>query len=300
MTSLPQHRRPPAARGEHSFFAYDDDLAWADTVVRFVSNGLERGQRVWYSADSTEPSAVIDVLRRGAVDVDTARRDARLSVTGTDLSYLRRVPFDPDWVISMFRAACAEALADGCTGLRVLGEMSWSARQATAIDRILEAELRLDREVYADLPLTGLCLFDRRLIPAPTADLLTRAHTTCAELPRPPAEAPRPRPPARSAALAAVPMRDRAGIRLSGSGDIDTRHILHSALAALARMPGPIVHLDLSAVTYLDPGAVAVLVDVSNSLTGKGRSLLLHKPPYSLRKVAELFPEECAALEVAA
>lgn len=296
MTSPPQHRRPPAARGEHSFFAYDDDLAWADTVVRFVSNGLERGQRVWYSADSTEPGVVIDVLRRGAIDVDTARRDARLSVTGTDLSYLRRVPFDPDWVVSMFRAACTEALADGCTGLRVLGEMSWSAREVADVDRILESELRLDREVYADLPLTGLCLFDRRLIPASTADLLTRAHTTCAELPPPASGGPGPLP----AALAAAPMRDRSGIRLSGSGDIDTRHILHSALAALARMPGPIVHLDLSAVTYLDPGAVAVLVDVSNSLTGKGRSLLLHKPPYSLRKVAELFPEECAALEVAA
>ncbi|MEV6687096.1 MEDS domain-containing protein [Streptomyces sp. NPDC051130] len=296
MTPPPRHSRYPAVRGEHSSFAYDSDLAWADTVVRFVSSGLERGQRVWYSADSTEPSAVIDVLRRGDIDVDGARRDARLSVTGTERSYLRRVPFDPDWVISMFRTACTEALADGHTGLRVLGEMSWSAREVADVDRILESELRLDREVYADLPLTGLCLFDRRLIPGPTADLLTRAHTACADILRPLAGGPRTLP----AALAAVPMRDRSGIRLTGSGDIDTRHILRSALAALARMPGPVVHLDLSAVTFLDPGAVAVLVDVSNSLTGKGRSLLLHKPPYSLRKVAELFPEECAALEVAA
>ncbi|MGW7097846.1 MEDS domain-containing protein [Streptomyces sp. NPDC054838] len=296
MAPPPPHRPCPSARGEHASFAYDDDLAWADTVVRFVSNGLERGQRVWYSADSTEPSAVIDALRRGAVDVDTARRDARLSVTGTERSYLRRVPFDPDWVISMFRTACTEALADGCTGLRVLGEMSWSAREVPGIDRILESELRLDREVYADLPLTGLCLFDRRLIPGPTTDLLTRAHTGCAEVPRP-LTGGLLLPPA---ALAAVPMRDRSGIRLSGSGDLETRQILRSALAALARMPGSVVHLDLSAVTFLDPGAVAVLVDVSNSLTGTGRSLLLHKPPYSLRKVAELFPEECAALEVAA
>ncbi|MFF1411300.1 hypothetical protein ACFVX6_16185 [Streptomyces sp. NPDC058289] len=40
--------------------------------------------------------------------------------------------------------------------------------------------------------------------------------------------------------------------------------------------------------------------DAAAALSGQGRRLLLHDPPYSLRKLVEMFPDECAALEVAA
>lgn len=101
-------------------------------------------------------------------------------------------------------------------------------------------------------------------------------------------------------ALTAVPLEDRAGARLSGSGDLDTRSTLYAALTAVSRMAGPVVHLDLSAVSFLDTAAVAAVVQASALLRGQGRCLLLHHPPYSLRKVVEMFPDECAALEVAA
>ncbi|MFB6615037.1 STAS domain-containing protein [Streptomyces sp. NPDC085524] len=101
-------------------------------------------------------------------------------------------------------------------------------------------------------------------------------------------------------ALTAVPLEDRTGARLSGSGDLDSRSALCTALAAVSGMAGPVVHLDLSAVSFLDTAAVATLVQASALLLGQGRCLLLHNPPYSLRKVVEMFPDECAALEVAA
>nr|WSX53459.1 STAS domain-containing protein [Streptomyces sp. NBC_00974] len=101
-------------------------------------------------------------------------------------------------------------------------------------------------------------------------------------------------------ALTALPLQDRAGARLSGSCDLDTRQSLSAALGILAGVSGAVVHLDLSAVSFLDPAAVAALVQASAALNGQGRRLLLHDPPYSLRKVVEMFPDECAALEVAA
>lgn len=103
-----------------------------------------------------------------------------------------------------------------------------------------------------------------------------------------------------SALLTARPWRDRPGARLSGSCDLDTRQCLSAALGAVAAIPGPVVHLDLSAVVFLDAAAVAALVRAATALSGQGRRLLLHDPPYSLRKVVQLFPDECAALEVAA
>ncbi|WP_051833521.1 STAS domain-containing protein [Streptomyces katrae] len=103
-----------------------------------------------------------------------------------------------------------------------------------------------------------------------------------------------------AATLTARPLRDRPGALLSGSCDLDTRPILCAALGVVTRIPGPVVHLDLSAVGFLDTAAVAALLQAAATVTGQGRRLLLHHPPYSLRKVVELFPDECAALEVAA
>ncbi|WP_328296548.1 STAS domain-containing protein [Streptomyces sp. NBC_00435] len=100
--------------------------------------------------------------------------------------------------------------------------------------------------------------------------------------------------------LTVRPLQDRTGARLSGSCDLDTRHALSVALGVVTEISGPVVHLDLSAILFLDPAAVAALVRASAALNGQGRRLLLHDPPYSLRKVVEMFPDECAALEVAA
>ncbi|MCX4632187.1 STAS domain-containing protein [Streptomyces sp. NBC_01443] len=106
--------------------------------------------------------------------------------------------------------------------------------------------------------------------------------------------------PGTAPTLTARPLRDRPGALLSGSCDLDTRPILCAALGVVTRIPGPVVHLDLSAVAFLDTAAVAALLQAAATVTGQGRRLLLHHPPYSLRKVVELFPDECAALEVAA
>ncbi|WP_327260371.1 STAS domain-containing protein [Streptomyces sp. NBC_01232] len=100
--------------------------------------------------------------------------------------------------------------------------------------------------------------------------------------------------------LTARPLRDRPGALLSGSCDLDSRPILSAALGVVIRIPGAVVHLDLSAVAFLDAAAVAALVQANAAVAGQGRRLLLHHPPYSLRKVVEMFPDECAALEVAA
>ncbi|MEU9146065.1 STAS domain-containing protein [Streptomyces sp. NPDC048349] len=100
--------------------------------------------------------------------------------------------------------------------------------------------------------------------------------------------------------LSAQPLRDRPGALLSGSCDLDTRPILCAALGVVTRIPGPVVHLDLSDVAFLDAAAVAALLQAAATVTGQGRRLLLHHPPYSLRKIVAMFPDECAALEVAA
>ncbi|MFE9401677.1 MEDS domain-containing protein [Streptomyces sp. NPDC006530] len=286
---MPTSRGPaPVAEGEHSFFAYDDDTEWADVVLRSVHAGLGSGRRVLCDVDAKPAGAVLDVLRRGGIDVAAAQEGGRLRVAGSDGFFRRNLPFDPDRVIPLVRAACTEALADGFAGLTVLEDKSWCARELPGAERLLEYELRLDREVYADLPVTGLCMFDRRVVPARLAGLLSGAHHSAA-----PATARLAPPPFTVSALP-----DGVGVQLSGSADLDSRPDLGAALAAITGIPGQTVRLDLSHATFIDAQAVAALVEATHHLRRQGRRLMLQNPPYSLRRVAQLFPDECGALEV--
>ncbi|MFF1340695.1 anti-sigma factor RsbA family regulatory protein [Streptomyces sp. NPDC058290] len=55
--------------------------------------------------------------------------------------------------------------------------------------------------------------------------------------------------------LTAQPLHDRPGAVLHGSCDLGTRPILAAALDVVTRIPCPVLHLDLSAVAFLDPAA---------------------------------------------
>ncbi|MDF9810857.1 MEDS domain-containing protein [Streptomyces sp. SPB162] len=281
---------PVASEGGHSCGVYGDEHEWAETVTRFVREGLACGQRVVYVTDVHPPRAVDRVLRERGVDVEAAARRGQLLIQEATDSYLRQLPFDPDVVLAGMRAACEEALGQGFPGVRIASEMNWCTREIPGVERILEYELRLGREVCADLPLTGLCLFDGAS--ATSAELAVAAH--CPHLPS-----------RRVHSGAELPLTvsaspDGPGVRLHGHADSDTRSALAVVLRSVTRMPGPVVHVDLAALDFLDVDALAQLVSATVSLQEKGRRLVLQSPPASLVRAAAMFPDECDVLEIAA
>ncbi|MCZ4120949.1 MEDS domain-containing protein [Streptomyces sp. H39-S7] len=284
---------PVTSGGGHSCVVYGDEREWAETVTRFVREGLECGQRVVYVTDVHPPQAVDQVLRERGVDVEAAARRGRLLIQEATDSYLRQLPFDPDVVLAGMRAACEEALGQGFPGVRIASEMAWCAREIPGAERVLEYELRLDREVCAALPLTGLCLFDR--VSAAGAELAVAAHS-----PRPPGVPASHSHPVAELPLAVSVSPDGPGVRLHGHADLDTRSALAVVLRNVARMPGPVVHVDLAAMDFLDVDALAQLVSTTVSLRETGRRLVLQSPPASLVRAAAMFPAECDVLEIAA
>ncbi|MEU3459310.1 MEDS domain-containing protein [Streptomyces sp. NPDC006733] len=284
---------PVASGGGHVCRVYGDEREWAEAVARFVREGLERGERVVYVADVHPPQAVDQVLRERGVDVVAAAGRGQLLVQDVTDSYLRQLPFDPDVVLAGMRAACEEAMGQGFPGVRIASEMHWCAREIPGVERVLEYELRLGREVCADLPVTGLCLFDGAS--AAVAELPVAVH--CPHLPSAPAPQAHP---ARALPLTVSASPDGPGVRLHGHADLDTRSSLATVLRHVARIPGPVVHVDLAAVSFLDVDALAQLVSATVSLQRDGRRLVLQSPPASLMRAAAMFPDECDVLEIAA
>ncbi|GAA2408334.1 hypothetical protein GCM10010420_40770 [Streptomyces glaucosporus] len=289
-----QDHRPSGGTG-HLCCAYSGEDEWARSAAVFVRNGLAGGRRVVYFADTAAPETVVERLGRAGVDAAAAVDRGRLVVRRSGDSYLRRLPFDPDRMVAAWDRVCATAHGAGYTGVWAVGEMSWCARGIPGAERLLEYELRLNEEVFTRLPLTALCLYDREAVPGDVTALLTAAHTrrlvpdgravpvAAGEWPRPP--------------LGATPLEDRTGFRLRGGADADTRAVLRGVLDALVRLPGPVVHLDLSGTDFVDTASVAALAAVAAAERTRGRRVVLHRPPHSLRRVAALFADECGALE---
>lgn len=78
---------------------------------------------------------------------------------------------------------------------------------------------------------------------------------------------------------------DRTGVRVAGEVDATVRDSWHAALAPLADVDGD-VHLDLTALTFIDVRGVAELVDLADGL-GEERQMVLHQPPPVLRQVMD-------------
>jgi hypothetical protein len=112
------------ARGDHLCWMVDDDRARLDATAAYLDTGLRLGQRVVYCGDAPERTLAA-VAERG-VAVGEALRTGRLATGTTDGTYLTGGVFDAAGTIARWRATVEQARADGCTGLRAMGEMSWA------------------------------------------------------------------------------------------------------------------------------------------------------------------------------
>ncbi|MFF8828603.1 MEDS domain-containing protein [Streptomyces sp. NPDC015131] len=278
------HARLSAAE-QHTSVVFSDDREWAEQLCTFVRAGLDRGEQVQYFADATEPARVLAALSDGGVDVPGALSRGQLTVSTAAQTYLAQGGFDPDAMMGLWADALDDAFAQGHNGMRAIGEMSWGVRDIAGADRLLEYELRIHDEVFARLPLTAWCFYDRRLLPEAYLDVLTGAHLTH-----------------RGETLAdpvlqVAPLADHPGFRLSGSAGYDTREVVTAAAAAVRGAAAPRVELDLADLRHLDAASLAALADAAASRTG-GDPVLLRQPPPTLRRLLDLFPTLGTALEV--
>jgi ABC-type transporter Mla MlaB component len=276
---------PGPARGRHTSVVYSDDRAWARHLCAFVRDGLERGERVEYFADATDPGRVLRALSDAGIDAASAVARGQLAVMTAARTYLDGTGFDPDAMVGLWHEAVEAASARGHRGLRAIGEMSWGARDVAGADRLLEYELRVHHEVFDRLPLTAWCFYDRRLLPDACVDVLAGAHLTH----RGDAAA---RP-----VLRVTPLADRPGLLLSGSAGHDTRAVVAAAAAAVRNAPADRVELDLSTLRHLDAASLATLAGAAAGRAG-GTPLRVRQAPPPVRRLLELFPELGSAVEV--
>lgn len=282
VTALPER---VSTAGCHSSVVFSDDRQWARYLCGFVRSGLDRGEQVQYLADTTAPERVLRTLADAGIDAAAAVARGQLSVSVAAQTYLAGAGFDPDAMIGLWHDAVDAAFARGHRGLRVIGEMSWGARDAAGADRLLEYELRLHHEVFERLPLTAWCFYDRRLLPDAYVNVLAGAHLTHRG------------DPVAEPTLHVAPLAGRVGFLMSGSAGYDTRDAVAAVAAAVRGTSAPRVELDLTTLRHLDAASLTVLADAAAGRPG-GAGLYVRQPPPSLGRLLELFPVLGSVMEV--
>jgi anti-anti-sigma factor len=165
---------PVPGAGDHVCWVYDgDDDAFDRAVGRFLTGGLERGERLLAVG-----ARVIDSLRRsstGLGDVDALLTDGTLRTLELGAAYDTSTAFSPDEQFAYYDAETQRALADGYSGLRVVAEISALAADPAARPALVRWEHLADDYVASGSGFTAMCAYSDELT-RPALDDVTAVH----------------------------------------------------------------------------------------------------------------------------
>jgi signal transduction histidine kinase len=162
-------------QGDHICSIYEKRGEQLAVSVPFIMNGLARGERCSYIIDDSTIEEVVQALATAGVDVEQERQRGALRILTRQETYLSTGEFVPQALLDFLRQAEAEALADGFSGLRQMGEMTWVLGPEPGCDRLIEFEALVDQWL-ANSKTTGMCHYNRLRFDAPCIHDVFRTH----------------------------------------------------------------------------------------------------------------------------
>ena len=162
-------------QGDHICAVYESPDEQLKVLAGYIKNGLDAGERCLYIVDDRSAADVLDALDATGIDVRSAQANRRLALMTKRETYLRDGAFNPDQMIWVLAAMTDEAVAEGCSGLRITGEMTWALGSEAGCDRLLEYEDKLN-QFFPTSRAHAICQYNATKFPAwITADVL-RLH----------------------------------------------------------------------------------------------------------------------------
>ena len=163
-------------QGEHICAIYETQDEQRAVAAEYLAEGLRRGERCYYVADS--PGALRklrDALRDLGIDIDRAMQTgAYVEATHAD-AHLAEGCFDSERMLGLLNRAVEAALNDGYTGLRTCGDMSWLLAEPPGASQVVEYEALLN-PFFEGQRACGMCQYDRRRVSAALIDHALTTH----------------------------------------------------------------------------------------------------------------------------
>jgi signal transduction histidine kinase len=162
-------------QGDHVCSVYENTAEQLAVAVPFISDGLARGERCVYITDDHTIEEIAHALEAAGVDVEQERQRGALWLLSREDIYLRGGEFLPLAIIDFIRQAEAQALADGFSGLRLTGEMTWALLPEPGYYRLIDYEALLNQSP-ANSKSVILCQYNRSRLDAPCIHDVLRTH----------------------------------------------------------------------------------------------------------------------------
>jgi ABC-type transporter Mla MlaB component len=256
--------------GEHAccrFAAPEDRTRLA---AAFVRDELWRGHRVVYLCDRGVASDVVARLAAFSDQIEPAVARSQLIVRPARDAYFLDGKFEIERMLAMIREEHGRALADGCDGLGMTGEVSQVLGEPPWFELLSEYEHRMV-DLLSGGSLSLFCQYDHRGFGAGALTEIAEAHSVDVS--------PELAPIGRDAYLAAARIRPPETLRLAGELDYASADTLAGVLAA--HFHGDL-RLDLADLEYVDVAGM-------RALRGRvGQPIQITSASDSVRRLVEL------------
>jgi ABC-type transporter Mla MlaB component len=245
-------------------------------ATAFASDGLRRGDKVLYLADSDDVAPLVRRLDQVDPAFGPAMAGGQLDVLRASDVYISDGRFDLPRALDFIHYYHDQALADGYTGLSITGEMPAAVREVPGGEQLTLYEARLERDRRqrgrpGSARYSMLCQYDHgRFGPAVLSDV-AQVHQVDVS--------PELAAIGRDGEVGAAYDRARDELRLSGELDFACAQTVSDVLDA--HFPGPL-RVDLADLSYVDVAGMRALRGHT------GRRLIITSASAAVRRLLAL------------
>jgi PAS domain S-box-containing protein len=138
------HELAKLHQGDHLCPFHDTLDGQTASAVAFIAVGLRRGERCLYVANDSPFEELVRRFAALGVNVAQENEKGSLKILSKHDVYLRGGEFDARGMLDYLAECESAAVADGYTGLRFQGEMTWALDANLEGDRLIEYEALLN------------------------------------------------------------------------------------------------------------------------------------------------------------
>lgn len=145
-------------RGDHVCIFYHDDEALLQTLVPYLADGLNNGERCFCAQRKEFIPVLLQRLQSRGIDVASTLRKKALEIHTVEDLYLARGKFEPKRLMGLLEAAIENAVKEGFSGFRTAGELSWAKGGICDCDQLVGYEEMVEAS-FPGKPVIGTCQY---------------------------------------------------------------------------------------------------------------------------------------------
>jgi hypothetical protein len=149
----------PYPAGTHICYLYNGDEERRQILPLYAREALRAREAFNYVADVPSRAELPRALEALDLAAAVRERPGQMEAVITAEGYYPTGHFSPEEMLARLREAWAQCQAQGLSGARFAGEMSWALRGIPGAERILECESRIN-ELVKEAPMTIMCQYD--------------------------------------------------------------------------------------------------------------------------------------------